>query len=167
MLELLLIIVLLLIVAVIMYLLFSKYKKPSTKRKVTKEQIVPKTELELNIGLLLALNIKIREASLPQNIVVAIESTIDSLRELLPEILARHEKTEMAWVMKKMCSSYLPKLINPFVGLSDPKEQSETFLTSLAGIDAELAEVKSLLNSVDESEFESKARFIKHRFGGK
>jgi hypothetical protein len=165
MLELLLLIVLLLIVALGIYLFISKNKK-RTKKSTTEKPAakVSVDPLEENISLLIGLNITVRIKNVPVQAQESIEKTIDALRELLPLILQNHDNTEMAWVMKRMCSHYLPKLINPFVALSNREAQMQTFLESLSGIDKELEEVALLLNSAQTSEFESKARFIKHRF---
>jgi len=152
--------ILFIIAIVIYFVFFSTEKEPKATSEV-KEKIQ-----DDEIKKLLLLNIDIRKSSVDEDVKSIVETLIDDLRRITPAVLARQEGSEMAWVISRMSDKYLPELIKPFLLLSEEaqKNQKEKLIASIQNIDNEVKEVEAMLNSAENSDFESKARFIKHRF---
>ena len=150
--------IIILIVIVLYIIFFTKAKEPIIEEEVEVEDDAIKK--------LLRLNILVRKNTFESDLRDLIEQLIDDLRRITPAINERFKGSEMSWVINKMSDKYLPELVTPYLALSQDAQdkQKEKFVESLSSIDKELKEVEAMLNSSDKSDFESKARFIKHRF---
>jgi len=115
---------------------------------------------------LVDLDVRIREEGLPADVIAKLEESIDALRQVIPELNDDHPGSELTWTVNRMASDYLPRVVTPYVALSAPvrEEHRDEFLRSLAGLEAELANIGELLRSAKVGDFQSKAAFLRARF---
>ena len=124
---------------------------------------------EVGIESLLMLNIELRKCIMPVEVRDQFEQVIDQLIALLPDINKTGPDGELAWVINRMATEYLPeKSVRPYIQLSETLRHEQETINSveegLAGMKAELAEVEAILASRQNSEFNAKAKFLKQRF---
>lgn len=133
---------------------------PGTQEK-RHESVVERTFANL-----LKLNIKARTKLTETVCIEKFEEVIDLIRFLSPQINSRLANSQIAWVINRMDTEYLPKLLDPFVKLPPESRanQQEAFLAALSSVRKELEEVRDMLRSSDEDQFNSKAVFIQQRF---
>jgi len=155
------------VIAVVFYLLFtgSDGGGDSDDTVDAKEP----DETEVGIESLLMLNIELRKCIMPESVRDQFEQIIDQLLALLPEINQTGAEGELAWVINRMATEYLPeKSVRPYIKLDDSARHDAATITSveegLAGMKAELTEVETILASRQNSEFNAKAKFLKQRF---
>ena len=119
-----------------------------------------------HLGGLVALNLQIRENAFPADVVAKLESNIDALRDVIPELNDDHVGSELTWTVNRMATDYLPRIVVPYAKLSPPgrEEHREEFLRSLEGLEGELANIRELLRNARVGEFKTKAAFLRARF---
>ena len=115
---------------------------------------------------LVAVDIAVREHDLPASVVETVERNVDVLRELVPDLNDRHAGSELAWTVNRMATDYIPRLVGPYTGLgADQRAARETeFRESLSGLEAELVNIRELVERADEGDFQAKAAFLRARF---
>lgn len=153
----------LLFVVVIVILVFFFILRNRSK-KDTKPQVIEKKKG--SIEKLLELNLEIRKGIFDTELIEKIESIIDKLRDILPVLNEKYRASELTWVANKMASNYLQKVIHPFIDFkkSEQSENKSSLMESLSQIEKELDETIALVNENKESDFDTKAKFIKTRF---
>lgn len=145
----------------------SKDPRDENKKEGSPDQAsTDKVDVTIPYQELLALNIRVRERGVAPLVLVAVESIIDTLRELLPELNERHSGNELTWVVNKMATDYLGRVVNTFAQLPEEDQQAhqEELLKSLKSIDAEVRTIKQLVREQKVGEFRTKAAFIRARF---
>jgi len=155
------------IVAVAFYLLFAGSDNGGDSDDTADEK--EPDEAEAGIESLLMLNIELRKCIMPEAVRDQFEQIIDQLIALLPGINQAGAEGELAWVINRMATEYLPeKSVRPYIKLNESARHEEATITSveegLAGMKAELTEVETILASRQNSEFNAKAKFLKQRF---
>ena len=123
-------------------------------------------ELRSLLDRLGALNVDIREAGLASDVLLRVETIIDKLRDLLPELNERYPGHELAWTLNQMAREYLSKVVRPYVALSeaDRAERQQELLKSLNGVEAEVDNVADLVQGDKRGDFRAKAAFLRARF---
>lgn len=158
------------LIAVVFYLLAGYLtSKSDSSDKDHSAEATPKSETELGVESLLTINIQLRKCIMPAEVRNAFEEIIDQLLDLLPKVNLAGPDGELAWVINRMATEYLPeKSIKPYIALAEDARNDEATITAveegLSGMKSELAEVESMLASRQTSEFNSKAKFLKQRF---
>ena len=149
-------------VAILVYRYLDKGPKPEVASRV----VDPAAELRGLLDNLVTINIAIREEGLATDVVTRVEEIIDKLRELLPGINERHNGHELTWAVNKMAKDYLPRVVNPYVALSQTERESrrKELLNSLNGLEAELGNVADLVRNEKLGDFRAKAAFLRARF---
>ncbi len=149
-------------VAILVYRYLDKGPQP----EVTSRVVDPAAELRGLLDNLVTVNIAIREEGLATDVVTRVEEIIDKLRELLPGINERHNGHELTWAVNKMAKDYLPRVVNPYVALSQTERESrrKELLNSLNGLEAELDNVADLVRNEKLGDFRAKAAFLRARF---
>ena len=149
-------------VAILVYRYLDKEPQPEVASRV----VDPTAELRGLLDNLVTVNIAIREEGLATDVVTRVEEIIDKLRELLPGINERHNGHELTWAVNKMAKDYLPRVVNPYVALSQTERESrrKELLNSLNGLEAELDNVADLVRSEKLGDFRAKAAFLRARF---
>ena len=115
---------------------------------------------------LAALNARVREHACPAPVVERLEAIFDELRRLIPDLNTGYVRSELTWTVNRMASDYVARIVEPYTALS-PAAQSDNqaeFLSSLAGLEAELSNIEGLVTSAKEGEFKAKAAFLRARF---
>jgi hypothetical protein len=112
------------------------------------------------------LNLQIREHALSDEVVAKLEHTIDVLRELIPQLNEEHLGSELTWTVNRMASDYLSRILVPYIALGSGQrpEHRDELLRSLAGLEAELENIRELLRNAQVGEFKTKAAFLRARF---
>ena len=143
-----------------------RYFDSQTKVKDAPAKTDPRQELMSLLDRLVALNIEIREAGLASDVLLRVETIIDKLRDLLPELNERHPGHELAWTLNQMARAYLSKVVRPYVALSaaDRAERKQELLKSLNGVEAEVDNVGDLVQGDKRGDFRAKAAFLRARF---
>ena len=115
---------------------------------------------------LLQLNTSLRDRVVPEAVTLKIELIIDELREVLPELNDEYTGSELTWTVNRMASDYLSRIVAPYLELSPSArgEHEAELLASLEGLEAELSNIRGLVQKHDEGEFKAKAAFLRARF---
>lgn len=126
----------------------------------------PLPEWVAHLESLVSLDLSLRQNALPEAVVTKLESIIDRLRELIPELNERHTGSELAWTVNRMSSDYLSRVMSPYIALVGAARggQQDALLESLGGLESELDSIEELVKNNQEGEFKSKAAFLKARF---
>jgi len=129
----------------------------------TEDPAVQATEHLLNA------NLELRKSHIPADVLSLYENIIDDLIAILPRIHKELPDGEMAWIITRMATEYLPeKSIKPYLALDDEARFTEKAITSvtdsLAAMQSELEEIESMLETKNQNEFNTKALFLKRRF---
>ena len=150
------------VVAIVAY----RYLDSQTKVRDVPAKIDPREDLMSLLDRLVALNIDIREAGLASDVLLRVETIIDKLRDLLPELNERYPGHELAWTLNQMAREYLSKVVRPYVALSeaDRAERKQELLKSLNGVEAEVDNVADLVQGDKRGDFRAKAAFLRARF---
>jgi len=152
-----------LVIGVLIAFIYKRSKKNRPTKGIKVDEANKNERIFKN---LLKLNMKIRESLEEIELIQNIEEVIDQIRSLAPQINQQMPGSQIEWVINRMDTDYLPKLLNPYIRL-EPNiriEKKASFLTALKSIHDELKEVEEMLQNSDSEEFDSKAAFIKHRF---
>lgn len=146
------------IILIMFFILKNKSKKDSKPKVLEKKQGTLET--------LLILNLEVRKGIFDSELIEEIESIIDKLRDILPILNERYKASELTWVANKMATNYLQKIIHPFIHFKKNEQikNKNSLMESLAQIEKELDETIALVNENKESDFDTKAKFIKTRF---
>lgn len=155
-----------LIVASVVYMVLNYFNQTEEPTEIIAESISPS---DTSIESLLNVNIALRKEIIPEEIRSLYESIIDQLIDLLPKVNSEVSGGELAWVINRMATEYLPeKSIRPYLSMDDAQRHAEDTITSvkesIAGMQAELSEVQDILSSHKTDEFNNKAKFLKTRF---
>lgn len=115
---------------------------------------------------LVELNIAIREQVLAEEVTAKLESNIDVMRRLLPELNDQYAGSELTWTVNRMAADYLPRIVHPFIQLppSARAEHQRELLGSLSGLEAELENIQGLVRDQKVGDFRAKAAFLRTRF---
>ena len=154
------------VVASLVAILVYRYLDSQTKVKDVPAKTDPRQELMSLLDRLVALNIDIREAGLASDVLLRVETIVDKLRDLLPELNERYPGHELAWTLNQMARAYLSKVVRPYVALSeaDRAERKQELLKSLNGVEAEVDNVADLVQGDKRGDFRAKAAFLRARF---
>jgi hypothetical protein len=158
-----------LLVGIVSYLLAEFFSKDKSSNDDASGASTPRSEAELGTESLLSINILLRKCIMPVHVRDTFEQTIDQLLDILPKINLAGPDGELAWVINRMATEYLPeKSIKPYIALEEAARNDAATIAAveegLAGMKAELEEVESILAARKTSEFNSKAKFMKQRF---
>jgi len=158
-----------LVACVVSYLYFSKVDSEKSKDTNEASTEEPVNDIENSMQSLVLLNIEIRKTIIPENVQKVLETTIDDLVNILPLVNDAVPGGELYWVVNRMATEYLPeKSVRPYLSLKEDQRSSEDviakLLEGLKGIQSELKEIDELLINKNSNEFNTKAKFLKHRF---
>lgn len=159
----------LLIAIIVGFLVYKKVKGDKTKPSENKEKVAEKSPTEIAIDSLLTINLALRKTIIPESLQSSFELIIDQLIAILPRVNSEALDGELAWVINRMATEYLPnKSVNPYLALDEATRNEENTIASvkegLASMAKELDEVDKILSSRKSNEFNMKAKFLKQRF---
>jgi hypothetical protein len=154
------------VVASAVAILVYRYLDKEPQAEVASPDVDPAAELRGLLDNLVTINIAIREEGLATDVVTRVEGIIDKLRELLPGINERHNGHELTWAVNRMAKDYLPRVVNPYIALSQTERESrrKELLNSLNGLEAEVGNVTDLVRNEKLGDFRAKAAFLRARF---
>ena len=155
-----------LIVAAVVYMVLNYFNQTEEVSEVIAE---PVSLSDSSIESLLNINIALRKEIIPEEIRTLYESIIDQLIDVLPKVNSEVSGGELAWVINRMATEYLPeKSIRPYLSMDDAQRHAAETITSvkesIAGMQSELSDVQDILSSHKTDEFNNKAKFLKTRF---
>jgi len=155
-----------LIVASVVYMVINHFNKTEQPSETVAE---PVSLSDTSIESLLNINIALRKEIIPEEIRSLYESIIDQLIDVLPKVNSEVSGGELAWVINRMATVYLPeKSIKPYLSMDDAQRHAEDTITSvkesIAGMQSDLSDVQDILSSHKTDEFNKKAKFLKTRF---
>lgn len=116
---------------------------------------------------LVQLNLEIRKARLPDQVLQAYEGLIDDIITLLPCINEQSGGGQLAWAVNQMAIEYLPnKSVYPFIALNEDERLNAQngVIETVAAMSGELAEIEGLVSSREVTAFNNKAEFLRQRF---
>ncbi|KZX85779.1 hypothetical protein A3715_16845 [Oleiphilus sp. HI0009] len=136
-------------------------KKQNEFKKKEDDQV----EIKANaLDELVDLNLTMRSNRIDKDVIGVCESVIDKLIDLKELNI---EDAELNWVIDRMISEYLPKKsISPYLALNKDSQEDnkETFISSMNSMLQELNEVEVLINDKANTDYATKAKFLKTRF---
>lgn len=155
-----------LIVASVVYMVINHFNQTEQPSETVAE---PVSLSDTSIESLLNINIALRKEIIPEEIRSLYESIIDQLIDVLPKVNNEVSGGELAWVINRMATVYLPeKSIRPYLSMDDAQRHAEDTITSvkesIAGMQSDLSDVQDILSSHKTDEFNKKAKFLKTRF---
>ncbi len=136
------------------------------KASVTAVPPDPREELIEMLDGLVALNIRIREEAVTEDVLQRLEGIVDKLRGLLEDVNERHPQHELTWTLNQMARQYLRKVTDPYLALdpADREKSGDEVLRSLNGLEAEIDNVAELVRNEKMGDFKAKAAFLRTRF---
>ncbi len=151
------------------YFLGTMQKNSSSDRTSNHSQANDLSDEEKSLNALLDINLQLRKTIIAKMLREQFEALIDQLIGLLPKINQTDSASELAWVINRMATEYLPKKsIKPYLLLTEIERLDETVISSVEkGIHAmrdELIEVEQLIATRNTNEFKNKAHFLEQRF---
>ena len=142
---------------VIIKFLSSKNEKPKTKEppKKDEERIPTQPSPEKLIGQLVDLNLECRLQGFSAEVLAKIESLFDKLIQVLPEMNEKFPGTESTWIINRLVTEYLPRLISEFKDLAENVrlEKATSFIESVASIDLTLEKIRKLVEASNRSPY--------------
>jgi hypothetical protein len=116
---------------------------------------------------LICLNIAIRVEGLADDIKRTAESTIDSLRSLIPKMEERYPGEELTWEVTRIATTHLPELLQKFIALrgGERERNRAELLKSLLSMEQELAEITEIIDKDLVGEFGRKAKTVELKYG--
>lgn len=148
------------------YLYFSDGKKSGKNAEPQQEE--PATDKASDpTENLLNQNLTLRKARIADDVLQAYEALIDQLLRVWPRISASTPEGELAWVVNRMATEYLPnKSITPYINMpkAERTQAGDSVVESLQGMSSELTEIEQMLDDQVTGEFDRKAKFLKQRF---
>lgn len=150
-------------------LLLKKYVKEEVAQAINaaQETVLSERNPEKILTGLLAINVSARTKGFSEAVITLIESVIDLLVAVIPEMAERYSGEELTWETFRMADKHLPGLVDFFGALSAPDRQSKepAFIAGLETMKTELEEVQQLVRNHQAGEFERKAATIKLKYG--
>lgn len=158
------------LVCVALYFVFRSSAKDTNSRDEDIDEAPPMSDEQKGVEALLAINLQLRKSIVPSAIRDSFEQVIDQLMSVLPEVNKVSPGGELAWVINRMSTEYLPeKSIRPYLSLDEAMRHDQATMDevemALSGMKGELAEVQDILARHKTNEFSNKAKFLKQRFG--
>ncbi|MFK5913803.1 MAG: hypothetical protein QM484_05470 [Woeseiaceae bacterium] len=155
-----------LVVAGVVFMVLNYFNQTEEPTEIKTE---PVSLSDSSIESLLNINISLRKEMIPEEIRTLYESIIDQLIDVLPKVNSEVSGGELAWVINRMATEYLPeKSIRPYLSMDEAQRHAEETINSvkesIAGMQSELSEVQDILSSHKTDEFNNKAKFLKTRF---
>lgn len=156
-----------LVVASIVYMVLKHFNKTNEVPLASEAEV--ESPSDIGIESLLTINIALRKEIIPEEIRTLYESVIDQLIDLLPKVNSEISGGELAWVINRMATEYLPeKSIRPYLALDEATRCADATISSvkesIAGMQSELKDVENILSAHKSDEFNNKAKFLKSRF---
>lgn len=157
------------LVAAVVYMVLNYFNQSHEASPGSEAEPEPVSPSDTGIESLLTINIALRKELIPEEIRALYESVIDQLIDLLPKVNSEISGGELAWVINRMATEYLPeKSIRPYLALDEATRRADDTISSvkesIAGMQSELKDVEDILSSHKSDEFNNKAKFLKSRF---
>jgi hypothetical protein len=143
---------------------------PASGKRPQIEVVDTSDPTENHMNQLLSINKSIRlDPYLEEGILNKLESIIDKLGNIVPRINREHPGSELTFVSNRMITSYLPELLEPYLGLTPNAREGEKekLLKTLGSLDAEIDNIINLVDQSKVNEFRVQDTFLRHKFQDK
>lgn len=144
----------------------NRTNKESSSHKETSMEVNPVQELQDTLYGLANLNLEVRKASLPGDLLDRVEKLIDRLRVVIPLMYEEFVSFQLTWETKRIAVEYLPQICRRFAQLSSSQreERRSGFEEGLANIEAALSRIETMATQKNTQEFDSMADFLRMKF---
>ena len=143
---------------------------PASGKRPQIEVVDTSDPTESHMNQLLSINKNIRlDPYLEEEILKKLESIIDKLGNIVPRTNREHPGSELTFVSNRMITSYLPELLDPYLGLTPTarKGEKEKLMKTLDSLDAEIDNIIHLVDQRKVNEFRVQDTFLRHKFQDK
>ena len=115
---------------------------------------------------LVIVNTNVRTKGLSRAAMSAVETIIDALRKLLPEMNEKYRGNDLTWEVNRSAETYLPNIVAPYLELTTPERSTNEaeFVESLGKLKDALEDISRIARENRIGEFSAKAKFLKARF---
>ena len=126
----------------------------------------PARKLQALLDDLVIVNTNVRTKGLSRAAISAVETIIDTLRQLLPEMNEKYTGNDLTWEVNRSAQAYLPNIVAPYLELttSERSTNEAEFVESLGKLKDALEEISRIARENRIGEFSAKAKFLKARF---
>ncbi|HEX7049798.1 MAG TPA: hypothetical protein VF188_06250 [Longimicrobiales bacterium] len=116
---------------------------------------------------LVTINIRARTLGFPEAPLSRVETAIDLLRELVPEVNDNHPSSAVAWEVNRACTDYLPHVVGRYAALTGAQraEREGEVASSLDALIGALERARDAVRTQKADEMSVAAKFIGARFG--
>ena len=156
--------------AFVSYILLSAINRDKDSEKVEKEKPEPSISVDEKMDNieqeLLQLNILARTEGLPMEVLQLIESAVDMLRRLLPQMMERYSDQELTWETERISEVHLPNLVLRYVAYdrSVRIEKQSVMEEAVGALLQTLSDVEEVLTTAKEADFGRVATVIKMKY---
>ena len=143
---------------------------PASGKRPQIEVVDTSDPTENYMNQLLSINKSIRlDPYIEEGILKKLELIIDKLGNIVPRINREHPGSELTFVSNRMITSYLPELLDPYLGLTPNAREGEKekLLKTLGSLDAEIDNIINLVDQSKVNEFRVQDTFLRHKFQDK
>jgi hypothetical protein len=116
---------------------------------------------------LIKLNLMIRtDRGFPMELISKIESIIDDLKALLPDMIDRYPGETLTYELKKIGSTHLFKTVKEYLDLSPDGRQTqrEVFEKTIETLQEVCARSRQIVDNNETAEFKTMAHFLEGKF---
>ena len=116
---------------------------------------------------LIKLNLMIRtDRGFPMELISKIESIIDDLKALIPDMITRYPGETLTYELKKIGSTHLFKIVKEYLDLSPDGRQTqrEVFEKTIESLHDVCARSRQIVDNNETAEFKTMAHFLEGKF---
>jgi len=116
---------------------------------------------------LIKLNLMIRtDRGFPMELISKIESIIDDLKALIPDMITRYPGETLTYELKKIGSTHLFKIVKEYLDLSPDGRQTqrEVFEKTIESLHEVCSRSRQIVDNNETAEFKTMAHFLEGKF---
>jgi len=162
------------IIALILFSLIIRRMKASNVSSSTKEQSPstpekkdPGADFKKILDTLIKLNLLIRtDRDFSMDLILKIESIIDDLKALIPDMITRYPGETLTYEMKKIGATHLFKTVKEYLDLSlnSRQIQRQAFEKTIESLHDVCKRSRQIVDNNEIAEFKTMAHFLEGKF---
>lgn len=140
---------------------------PKEQSSQTPEKKGPGADFKAILDTLIKLNLLIRtDRDFSMDLILKIESIIDDLKALLPDMITRYPGETLTYELKKIGATHLFKTVKEYLDLSlDSRQtQRQTFEKTIESLHDVCARSRQIVDNNEIAEFKTMAHFLEGKF---
>jgi hypothetical protein len=144
-----------------------KISSSSEEQSRPPEEKDPGVDFKQILDTLIKLNLMIRtDRGFPMDLISKIESIIDDLKTLIPDMITRYPGETLTYELKKIGSTHLFKTVKEYLDLSPESRQTqqEYFEKTIESLHEVCKRSRQIVDNNETAEFKTMAHFLEGKF---